>query len=60
MDDTTKFLKAWHKNQGPGERNEGQEKKAHRHQTAARLGKHATSIAAHILMHRMRRRTLMR
>jgi len=23
MDDTTKFLKAWHKNQGPGERNEG-------------------------------------
>jgi hypothetical protein len=33
IDDTTKFLKVCHKNQGPGDRNEKQEKKAHRHRT---------------------------
>jgi hypothetical protein len=46
MEDKTKFLKARHENQGPRERNEGQEKKNHRCQTVARLGRHATSIAA--------------
>jgi hypothetical protein len=30
MEDKTNFFKAWHENQDPGDKNEGQEKKPHR------------------------------
>jgi len=40
MEDKTKFFKAWHKIQDPGERNERQEKKLLCHWTVACLGAH--------------------
>jgi hypothetical protein len=46
MEDTTKFLKAWHKLQGTRERNEGQEKNTHRRRIATRLAKRATQTLA--------------
>ena len=42
---TTKFFKAWHENQCPRERNEGQEKKPHRCGTVTCLVEHATPTA---------------
>jgi hypothetical protein len=40
MEDKTKFFKARHKIQDPGERNERQEKKLLCHRIIARLGAH--------------------
>jgi len=40
MEEKTKFFKAWHKIQDPGERNERQEKKLLCHRIIARLGAH--------------------
>ena len=42
VEDTIKFVKAWHEYQGSGEKNEGQEKKTHHCRTAACLAKRTT------------------
>jgi hypothetical protein len=45
VEDTIKFLRAWHKHQGPGERNEWQGKNIKLRRTIAHLVKHVTLTA---------------